>query len=413
MGTHSLSFESRSGRRLGANLDVPRDGPPAATALLAHCFTCGKDLKGLVHLSRALSDAGFAVLRFDMTGRGESEGSFAEDGLSGDVDDLEDAAAFLAREVAPPSLLVGHSLGGAVALLAAPRIDSLRALATVGAPAEPSQLIGVTPEATGGDPAEGEAEASIGGRTFRLSRTLVEALTASNPLERLSELRLPLMILHSVVDEVVGVEHAARLFEAAHHPKSFVSLGSAGHLLPRERDARFAGSVIGAWAAALLEPAAAGDAAPRTPIPRAPTKASMKEERRTYAVTGAGLATNGTIGGFPVRLDEPPSKGGTDTGPAPTELLRAALAACTSITLRMYADRKGWPLHSVTVEVDSEAERRNGSMFTTYTRTIALTGPLDGAQRERLMEIADRCPVHRGLEGDVHIASVPAPDPTS
>lgn len=410
MSTRKLSFDNRRGRRLGARLDVPRYGPPAAAALLAHCFTCGKDLKGLVQLSRTLTEHGFAVLRIDMTGIGESEGEFAESGLAGDAEDLQDAAEVLSAEIAPPALLVGHSFGGAAALLAAPRIASLRALATIAAPAEPAHMTSLFPGAEEQAREEGAAEVAIAGRAFRLPDAFLQELASTDPTERLARLGVPLMILHAVTDEVVAIDHATRLFMAAKHPKSFVSLGDAGHLLPRRRDARFAGNVIGAWAAALLEPESRRPLGDPRPVPRTTAREAPDEERRTLAVTGAGLATDGTIGGFPVRLDEPESVGGTDTGPAPMQLLRAALASCSSITMRMYADRKGWPLESATVEVDSTSVRRNGSMHTTYTRTIAMTGPLTEAQRERLMQIADRCPVHRALEGDVHIATVAHPD---
>ena len=406
MSTRSLTFENRRGRRLSARLDAPPSGPPLAGALLAHCFTCGKDLRGLVELSRTLTEHGFAVLRFDMTGLGESEGAFGEAGLAGDVNDLEDAAELLATEVAPPKLLAGHSLGGAAALAAAGRIEGLAAVATIGAPADPSHVAGLLPDAIHEAQREGEAEVTIAGRTFRLPAELANDLADADTRERLRDLRTPLMILHSVVDEVVNIDHATRLFAAAQHPKSFVSLDTAGHLLPRKRDARYAGHVIGGWAAALLEPEMEGPSAAAVRTPRASVRPSL--ERRSRAVTGEGLATDATVDGFPVRLDEPESLGGTDSGPSPTGLLRAALAACTSITMRMYADRKGWPLRSVTVDVDSASERRNGSVHTTYTRTIAMTGSLDEAQRERLMEIADRCPVHRGLEGEVQIATVPA-----
>lgn len=406
MPTRSLSFHNRRGRRLGARLDLPESGRPAFAALLAHCFTCGKDLKGLVRLSRTLTEYGFAVLRFDMTGLGESEGEFAEAGLGGDVEDVEDAAGLLAAEVAPPALLVGHSLGGAAALLAAPRLMSVRAIATVGAPAEPSHVTGLFPAAAERAREEGEAEVTVAGRSFRLPHSLVEEWAATDPAQRLAKLRTPLMILHSAVDEVVGIDHATRLFMAAKHPKSFVSLGQAGHLLPDEDDARFAGNVIGGWAAALLEPERpAAPEAPRVEGASA-TVAAPGGPRRTRAVTGAGLATDGIIGGFHVRLDEPEELGGTNTGPTPTELLRAALASCTSITLRMYADRKGWPLTSVTVDVDSKSERRNGSVRTAYTLEVSMEGPLDEAQRARLMEIAERCPVHRSLQGEADITTV-------
>ncbi|NBC95288.1 MAG: alpha/beta fold hydrolase [Deinococcus-Thermus bacterium] len=405
MATRHVDLDNRRGRRLAARLDLPDVGPPAATALLAHCFTCGKDLKGLVRLSRTLTEHGFAVLRVDFAGLGESEGELGEAGLGGDADDLEDAAAWLEDEVAAPSLLVGHSLGGLAALLAAVRLPSLRAVATIGTPAEPEHVTGLL----AGDPeelAEGEEmEVTVAGRDFRLPKRFFDELRERSPAQCLGELRAPVLILHSVTDEVVGVDHAERLFRAARREKSFVSLGQAGHLLPRERDARYAGRMIGAWAAAHLE--AEGEADGVRPV--VPAGTGRLADRINRAVTEEGYATDAWAGGHPLRLDEPTDHGGTDTGPNPVETLRVALAACTTITLRMYADRKGWPLKRITCDVDGSSKRQGGTMRTHLTRRIGLIGDLDEEQRERLIEIAGRCPVHRTLEGEVTIDTEEAP----
>jgi putative redox protein len=399
MATRHVDLDNRRGRRLAARLDLPDAGPPAATALLAHCFTCGKDLKGLVRLSRTLTEHGFAVLRVDFAGLGESEGEVGEAGLGGDADDLEDAAAWLETEVAAPSLLIGHSLGGLAALLAAVRLPSLRAVATIGTPAEPEHVTGLL----SGDPEElsegEEMTVTVAGRDFRLPKRFFDELRERSPAQCLGELRAPVLILHSVTDEVVGIDHAERLFRAARREKSFVSLGQAGHLLPRERDARYAGRMIGAWAAAHLE--AEGDADGVRPV--APTPARRLEERIDRAVTEEGYATDAWAGGHPLRLDEPTGHGGTDTGPSPVETMRVALAACTTITLRMYADRKGWPLDRITCDVDGSSKREGGTMRTHLTRRIGLIGDLDEEQRARLIDIAGRCPVHRTLEGEVTI----------
>jgi putative redox protein len=412
MATRRVELENRRGRRLSARLDLPDEAAPGsaasaptATALLAHCFTCGKDLKGLVRLSRTLTEHGFAVLRVDFTGLGESEGELGEAGLGGDADDLEDAAAWLASELRAPSLLVGHSLGGLAALLAAARLPSLRAVATIGTPAEPEHVQGLL----GGDPGElqeGERlEATVAGRSFHLPKRFFDELDARSPAQCLRELRAAVLILHSVTDEVVGIDHAERLFRAARREKSFVSLGQAGHLLPRERDARFAGRMIGGWAAALLE----GEGDPGGTRAAIPTPRPRLEERRDLAVTEQGYATDVWAGGHPLRLDEPEDHGGTDTGPTPNETLRAALAACTTITLRMYAGRKEWPLERIECEVSGTSTREGGTMRTHLTRRIRLIGELDEDQRARLIEIAGRCPVHRTLEGEVTIDTEEVP----
>ena len=403
MATRSIEIENRRGRRLAARLELPDDGQASATALLAHCFTCGKDLKGLVRLSRTLTEHGFAVLRLDFTGLGESEGDFAEEGLGGDADDLEDAAAWLGDELAAPSLLIGHSLGGVAALLVAERLPSLAAVATIGTPSDPGHVRHLVT----GDPdelQEGETiETVLAGRSFQLPKRFFDELDARTPLQCLHGLKVPVAVLHAVTDQVVGIEHAERLFKAAKHPrKSYVSLGQADHLLSREADARFAGHAIGAWAAATLE--ASGDARGTRATGLATHVSAGRErldERVNRAVTGEGYATDAYAGGFPIRADEPEEVGGTDTGPTPNELMRAALASCTSITLRMYANRKEWPVRSIEVEVDSTSERKEGTVHTTFERRVRLVGDLDDEQRERLMEIADRCPVHRTLEGEV------------
>ena len=402
MATRPVHLTNRRGRTLAAKLETPDAGPPHATALLAHCFTCGKDLKGLVRLSRTLTDHGFAVLRVDFTGLGESDGDVGEAGLGGDADDLLDAAAWLETEIAAPALLVGHSLGGLAAILAAPKLPSLRALATIGAPSDPEHVLGLVAVDPATLEADGRAETTLAGRTFTLPRRFFDDLAARDPLAVLRELRVPLLVLHAVTDAIVGVRHAQALFEAAHDPrKSYVSLGQADHLLSRDADARFAGHMLGAWAASLVE--MAGDRldvhAPATDAPRLP-------ERVSRAVTGAGYATDAWAGGHPLRVDEPLTAGGTDTGGTPVDLVRTALAACTSITLRMYADRKGWPLDRIEVDVTSSSERKDGEVHTHYVRRITLVGDLDDDQRARAIEIADRCPVHRSLEGPTTIDTV-------
>lgn len=416
MATRRVTFESRRGTPLAAVLDTPDRAEVQATALLAHCFTCGKDLKGLRTLSRTLVEHGFAVLRFDFTGIGESGGEPLERGLGGDADDVEDAAAWLAEHQQGPSLLVGHSLGGLAAILAADRIASLRAVATIGTPSTPQhleKLVSVGPDDIAPD---ASVETTLGGRRFRLPGRFFAELRARSPLACLHDLKLPLLVAHSVTDSVVSVQHAEALFRAARDPRAaYTSLGQADHLLSDEADARFAGRAIGGWAAAILDldvapHAATGTATETATGTAAETSAASTrlEDRTSLAVTEGGYATDAYAGGFPLRIDEPDTHGGTDTGPTPVELLRAALASCTSITLRMYADRKGWPLTRIEVEVTSSSRREGGVTRTHLERRIRLEGDLDEPQRARALEIADRCPVHRMLEGEVTIDTVEA-----
>lgn len=399
MPTESVNLDNRRGRRLAARLETPAGAAPVATALLAHCFTCSKDLTGLVRLSRELTELGFAVLRLDFTGLGESEGEMQEAGLGGDADDLEDAAAWLADEVMPPALLVGHSLGGVAALLAAERIASLEALATIGTPSSASHVLELV-DAAEGDPNELDDDeritATIAGRSFQLSGRFFRELRERDPVACAKALRIPILIAHAVTDGVVSVEHARTLMRAARDPLvSYLSLGQADHLLSGASDARFAARAIGGWAIAILD------------LPPARRAAEERlDDRISRAHTADGYATDAWAGGFPLRVDEPESSGGTDTGPNPVELMRTALASCTSITVRMYADRKEWPLERIEVDVTSTSKRKDGKVHTHFERRIRLIGDLDEEQRARAIEIAGRCPVHRSLEGEVEVDTI-------
>lgn len=401
MPTEHVTLQNRRGRELAARLERPEGAPPVATALVAHCFTCSKDLTGLVRLSRELAELGFAVLRLDFTGLGESEGDMQEAGLGGDADDLEDAARWLADELDAPSLLVGHSLGGVAALLVAGRLPSLRAVATIGTPSNAAHVLDLV-EAGERSPDEldddDRIEATIGGRSFRLSGRFFRELREREPVACVRELRIPLLVAHAVTDTVVGVHHARTLMEAARDPlASYLSLGQADHLLVRADQARFAARAIGGWTAAVLDLAL---------TTRDDGRGERLDERVSRAHTADGYATEGWAGGFPLQIDEPEKVGGSDTGPNPVELLRTALAACTSITLRMYADRKGWPLERIEVDVTSSSRRKEGVVHTHFERKIRLVGELDDEQRARAIEIAGRCPVHRSLEGEVTVETV-------
>lgn len=390
MPARKVTFVNRRGETLAGRLHLPA-GPARAWAMYAHCFTCGKDLRAVREVAEALALRGIGTLRFDFSGLGQSEGDFADSTFSSDVHDLEDGAAWLAETFSAPSLLVGHSLGGAAALVAAGRIDSIEAVATIGAPSDPTHVRHLFEGAAAEIRDTGEAEVSLAGRPFTIRDSFLEDLEKHPLLESLATLRKPLLILHSPQDNTVDVDHARKLYQAARHPKSFVSLDGADHLLTRPEDAMYVGDVVATWAARYLGPAK--------------DEAAHSDD---VEVRGGrfGFANQIVVNGkHRMRADEPRSMGGTDTGPAPYDLLLASLGACTSMTLRMYADRKEWPLEEVVVHLRHAKEEVDGARVDVIRREIELRGELDEAQRARMLQIADRCPVHRTLHGTVDVRS--------
>lgn len=398
MQIQRLTFSNHRGQQLAARLDWPLDRPAVAFALFAHCFTCTKNLNAIVNVSRGLTREGLAVLRFDFTGLGDSEGEFADTGFSSNVDDLIAAAQFMAANFQAPQLLIGHSLGGAAVLQAAAAIPSARAVATIGAPADTAHLVGLFADRRRAIEAEGEAEVVLAGRSFRIRREFLEDLERTRMEDTIRTLGRPLLLLHSPEDAVVAIENAERIFHLARYPKSLVALDGADHLLTNKRDSLYVGSLLGHWAKKYLDLEAAEAA---TAIERNPG---------VTARTGAlGYRTEITAGQHHLLADEPVPAGGSDTGPTPYQLLAAALGACTSITLRMVADRKQWPLKSMEVKVrharvhaeDCAECRGKGDKVEVFDRELSLEGDLSAEQKARLMEIADRCPVHKILHDGV------------
>jgi len=409
MNTRRITFPNQRGQQLAARLELPGDEQPLAYALFAHCFTCSKDLTAVVHISRALSSRRIAVLRFDFTGLGESEGEFAATTFSSEVSDLVAAARFLEREYQAPRLLIGHSLGGAAVLAAAAQIPSSAAVVTIGAPFSPAQLrdlLGVSAERIEQD---GQASVVIEGRSFTIRKSLLDDLAAQDPAETLHRLGAALLVMHSPRDRVVAIGNAGDIYQAARHPKSFVSLDPADHLLSDPRDSRYAGEVIATWAGRYL---ALDQAALAAPIP------PVVIDNRVTARTGAeGFRTDLFANGFPLVADEPLEYGGSNEGPGPYEYLLAALGACTGMTVRMYASSKQWPLEEVVVRLshhkvhveDCRDCDDNDRRLDLFERELELRGALDETQRQRLLEIAERCPVHRTLSAGVRVTTTLRP----
>jgi putative redox protein len=405
MDTTAFNFASPSGQTLSGRLERPV-GPARAWALFAHCFTCSKDSLATRRIARALALRGVGVLRFDFTGLGDSEGEFGGSGFTGDVAELVAAAEAMAAAGMPPTLLVGHSLGGAAALAAAADLPKVRAVATIAAPFDPGHVTGLLGDALPLLERDGEAEVSLGGRPFRLRRSFLEGLARSAPAQAIGHLHKALLILHAPRDLIVGIENAEAIFRAARHPKSFVSLDDADHLLTREADAVYAAGVIAAWAVRYFEPAAVAAVMP-------PALSAVAEP------TGEGIfQTRITVGGESVLVDEPPEVGGAGLGPSPYGLLSAALAACTAMTLRLYAQRKGWAPPRVRVEV-THAKSPGEVPPDLFLRRIAILDEVDEMQRIALMSVADRCPVHKTLHDGARIVTedvdrpqpMPPPEP--
>ncbi len=403
MKTKRITFPNGRGEQLAARLELPEDEQPVSYAIFAHCFTCSKDLTAAVHISRALSSKRIAVLRFDFTGLGESEGEFSATTFSSEVSDLMAAAGFLEREYQPPRLLIGHSLGGTAVLAAAAQIPSTAAVATIAAPFHPAdvrRLLGETAEQV---ERSGQATVRIGGRDFTIRKSLLDDLETQQPAEALHRLKAALLVMHSPRDQVVGIDNAADIYQAAHHPKSFVTLDPADHLLSDSMDSRYAGEVIAAWAGRYLT---LPEATATSPIPP-----HVIDNRVTARTGKERFRTEIFANGLPLVADEPVEYGGGNEGPSPYEYLLAALGACTGMTVQMYARGKKWPLEEAVVRLshrkihaeDCRDCDEKESRIDKFERELELLGDLDEAQRQRLLEIAEKCPVHRTLTGEVRI----------
>ncbi|MEX0312064.1 MAG: alpha/beta fold hydrolase [Tateyamaria sp.] len=403
MPTERITFTGHAGN-LDARLDLP-DGPCLATAVFAHCFTCGKDIPAARRIAARLTTMGIAVLRFDFTGLGHSDGEFANTSFTSNVEDLQRAVTYLNGREMPPTLMIGHSLGGAAVLKATAQLDQIRAVATLGAPFDPEHVTHNFADALPRIRDEGAAEVNLGGRPFRIGKGFVDDVAEEVLQPAIAQLNAALLILHAPRDAIVGIENASEIFLAAKHPKSFVTLDDADHLITKADHAEYAADIIATWARKYLEL--------KPPAP--PIGAPEGVVRSAEADPNGFLQdiTHGTR--HHILADEPRAYGGTNQGLSPYGLLSAGLAACTSMTIRMYARRKDWPLDHVHVDVShnkvhaQDAGTGTGDQVDEWKRRITLMGNLDDAQRQRLLEIADKCPVHRTLERTSHVVTELAP----
>jgi len=400
-----ITFSGTGGDQLAARLDRP-DGEPAAYALFAHCFTCNKDIFAASRIAAGLVEHGVAVLRFDFTGLGASEGEFANTNFSSNVGDLVAAADHLRDEYEAPKIIIGHSLGGAAVLAAAGKIPEALAVCTIGAPADPAHVAHNFQDSVEEIEAKGEAEVLLVGRPFTIQKQFLDDIAGQKLEQAIATMKKALLVFHSPIDATVGIENAAQIYGAAKHPKSFVSLDDADHLLSRKADAAYVADVISAWATRYVDHGAAKADDPS--VAAAPGTVVVRE-------TGEGKLTNAiSIGGrHKLRADEPASVGGNDTGPTPYDLLLSALGACKSMTMRIYAEHKGFPMTGCAVTLkhdkihaqDCEECETEGGKIDDIDIEIEVFGDMDDETKQKIAAIADKCPVHKTLHSEVRITS--------
>lgn len=398
MSFEKVLFKNKNNQELEGRLELPANQHPHNYVLFAHCFTGSKNFSTVVDISRSLTSEGFAVLRFDFTGLGDSEGEFENTNFSHNIDDLIAASDFLSKNYEAPTLIVGHSFGGTAAIYASDKLENIKAVATIGSPADPDHVKHLLKNDLEEIQKTGKAIVNIGGRNFTINKSFLDDLENKAYDKILEELHKPILIFHSPQDKIVPIKCAETLYKAARHPKSFISLAGANHLLTNEKDANYVGKVCAAWAKRYLE---------------IPEEDELKSKDEVVASLGQtdGFTTKMKLGKHYITADEPTSFGGNDFGPNPYELVSAGLSACTAMTVQQYAKRKKWPLENIEVhvnygrkhELDCDNCSEETAKISTFVRTIKLTGNLDENQTKKILEIADKCPVHKTLISKIQI----------
>ena len=400
MNLQKITFKNHDGVELVGRIELPADQFAHNFVLFAHCFTCTKNLSAVKNISRSLTSAGFGVLRFDFTGLGESDGDFADTNFSGNVEDLIAAAEYLEEHFASPSLLVGHSLGGAAVIFAASQLGSVKAVATIGAPSSPKHIQHLLMDSLDEIEKKGMATVNLGGTDFTIKKHFLDDLKLHSLPEVAKNMNKALLVMHSPEDITVAIKNAEEIYLAAYHPKSFVSLDGADHLLMKKEDSLYVGKVIAEWASRYVD------------IPIA-EKISSKSDVMASLDGDAGYTTQMKVGNHYMLADEPTAVGGNDFGPNPYDLVSAGLSSCTAITVQMYVRRKGWDLKNIEVHTsyskqhafDCEHCDEDSAKIDTFSREIKLEGELDEKQINRILQIADRCPVHRTLHSETQIVT--------
>jgi uncharacterized OsmC-like protein/alpha/beta superfamily hydrolase len=394
--SRKIEFPGAAGAQLAARLDLP--ARPRAFALFAHCFTCGKDIFAAARIAHRLTASDIAVLRFDFTGIGSSEGEFANTNFSSNVGDLVAAANYLREHHAAPALLIGHSLGGAAVLAAAPQVPEATAIVTIGAPAAAAHVARNFAADLSEIAETGTATVTLAGRSFTITKQFLDDIAGQDFIAGLAHLDKALLVCHAPHDDYVGIDNATAIFVAARHPKSFLSLDTADHLVRQRSDAVYLADVIAAWASRYLP---AVEEAPALP----PGVVEVSETRTGH------LTQRVRAGRHVFIADEPIDVGGDDAGPGPYDYLLAALGACTSMTMRLYAERKGIAAQRIAVRLShrrvhaedcADCETEQGTIGE-ITRDIVIDGDVSDAERAPLMQIADRCPVHATLTHEIKI----------
>lgn len=395
MNIERLQVENKDGKKLSTHIDFPNHQKPKQFALFAHCFTCSSQLNAVRNISRALNAQGIAVVRFDFTGLGNSEGEFANSHFEANVEDLIAVNQFIVEHYQAPTLIIGHSLGGAAAIVAASKLDNLKAVCTIGTPSDVRKTTRYFASQIDDTANEEDIPVTIGGRPFVISRSFVEGFQKHHLPEVIKSLRKPILVMHAPQDETVDISNAHDIYHNAMHPKSFLSLDTADHLLTRKEDSLYAGAMIAAWAARYIDLTPAP-----TPDPESHQIVGHLNLVENNFTTSINSRNHGII------ADEPKSVGGDDFGMAPYELVSAGLAACTVMTLKLYAQRKKWDLQEVFAYVSHGRDRSGEKPVDVFSKSLEFVGDLDEAQKERLREIAGRCPVHRTLQQASNIQTV-------